>query len=256
MPSTLAALESFRPYSATHAAVVLGFTAVTALAVVIGRRCGTDRGRRFDRALGWAVFAVWVVTQAYGFLPGQYDPSKVWPIQVCDVAGLVAPLVLWTGRRPLRAVLYFWGLGLSSQAFIQPDLNHGPAYVDFWTFWVAHAAVVGTAVYDLAARGFRPAWRDYGTAVAALAVLIAIVLPLDIVTGYNYVYVGNSKPGQPTVVDLLGPWPGRLAWLALLVAVGLAVLVVPWEVARRVVRRGGSDPTGGARAGRPPDLPE
>lgn len=255
MPVVDAAV-AFRPYSATHAAVVLGFAAVTGLAVVAGRRRReAERARRFDRALGWVAFAVWVVTQAYGFLPGQYRPDRVWPIQVCDVAGLVAPLVLWTGWRRLRAVLYFWGLGLSTQAFVQPDVNPDMASVDFWTFWLAHGAVVGTAAYDLAARGFRPGWRDYGTAVLALAAWLAVVLPLDVVTGYNYGYVGGDAGGQPAFILGLGPWPGRLVWLSLLAAAAMAMLVVPWDLARRTERRraGNEGPPAVPPAPPPPD---
>ena len=75
---------------------------------------------------------IWVTVKVFRVLPSRYDPSKAIPLQVCDWVGLVAPLAIWTGWRPLRAILYFWGLGLSSQAFIQPDLAEGPADPSFW----------------------------------------------------------------------------------------------------------------------------
>jgi hypothetical integral membrane protein (TIGR02206 family) len=230
----LATFDSFQPYSTSHAAVIFVFLAITALPVVLARRWrGTGRDRTLDRLIAIACLFIWVTVKAFRLLPSRYDPSKAIPLQVCDWVGLVAPLAIWTGWRPLRAILYFWGLGLSSQAFIQPDLAEGPADPSFWAFWGGHAAIVGAALYDLAGRRFHPTWRDYGTAVGALAVWLAVVLPFDVLTGFNYGYVGNSTPGQPTIVDVLGPWPARVPIIAALVAAALALIELPWDIARR-----------------------
>jgi hypothetical integral membrane protein (TIGR02206 family) len=214
------------------------FAAGTAALVVLRRRWReTPRAAVLDRSLAVGCFVAWVWVQAFGLLPWRYEAAKALPLHVCDLAGLVAPPMLWTGWRPLRTVCYFWGIGLSTQGFIQPDLQQGPNDPSFWAFWVGHVAVVGTALYDVAARGYRPTWRDYGVAVVTLAAYVAVVLPLDIVTGFNYGYVGRGKPGQPSVVDFLGPWPGRLLVISALAAAVLALMVLPWDVLRWWQRR-------------------
>jgi hypothetical integral membrane protein (TIGR02206 family) len=174
----------------------------------------------------------WAWVQTFGLLPWRYEAAKALPLQVCDLMGFLAPAALVTNWRALRALLYFWGIGLSSQGFFQPDLREGPADPSFWAFWLGHVSVVGLAAYDVFARGYRPTWRDYGVACAAAAAYLAVILPVDLLFGFNYGYVGRGQPGQPSVVDFLGPWPGRVAIIAALAAAVMALLVLPWEAAR------------------------
>jgi hypothetical integral membrane protein (TIGR02206 family) len=129
--------------------------------------------------------------------------------------------------------MYFWGIGLCTQGFLTPDLQDGPAKVGFWGFWLAHYSIVGGAIYDVAARGYRPIWHDYRLALGAGAVYIALILPLDIALGVNYGYVGRSTPGQATLVDVLGPWPWRVAVMLGLAAMAFALLMLPWSIMRR-----------------------
>ena len=251
----LAMFETFESYSALHAAVLGVFAFLTAAFVALGRRWrGTPRGRKLDLALGWATLLIWVWMRAFKILPGRWDPQKALPLHICDWVEGVAPFAIFTSWRPLRAVLYFWALGLSSQAFIQPDLREGPADFSFWVFWVSHASVVGLAVYDVAVRGYRPTWKDYGFAMATLVGYVAVVLPLDLIFGLNYGYVGPGGTGQPSLLDLMGPWPGRLVPIILLVAAVLALMVVPWKIAERVRRgkRGGRRLSHASEAGTDP----
>lgn len=225
----------FQPYSALHAAVVVLLLLATMCLVRLRRRwAGSPRAGKLDRALGIAALVVWTMYKVYVWLPGVRGLEYSLPLQFCDFTGFVAPLVLLTSRRPLRAILYFWGLGFSMLAFIAPDLHEGLGSGRFWLFWLSHCAIVASALYDLGGRGFRPGWRDWRIAVAAATVYVAVVAPFDALTHFDYGYVGPPGPGQPPVLDAMGPWPWRLAVQAVLAVVALTVLLLPWEIARRV----------------------
>jgi uncharacterized membrane protein YwaF len=58
------------------------------------------------------------------------------------------------------------------------------------------------------------------------------VIPVDLMVGANYGFLGPGKPGLPTVVDFLGPWPARLAVIFALVAGVMALLMLPWRFVR------------------------
>jgi len=226
------------PYSAMHAAVVVLFLLTTMCLVWLRRRwSGFPRAGELDRALGSGALVVWLAYKIYVWLPGVRGLEYSLPLQFCDITGLIAPLALLTGRRPLRAILYFWGIGLSTLAFIAPDLHEGIGSGRFWLFWLSHSAIVGSAIYDVAGRGFRPGGRDWGIAVAAAAIYVALVLPFDVLTHFDYCYVGPPGPGQPAILDALGSWPGRLPLQAILVALELALLLLPWEISRRLSQR-------------------
>lgn len=220
-------MQTFRPFSATHALVVAALVATVWMLVVMRRK----RGAALDRTLAIITSVVFVVVNAWPLLPRNFDLSWSLPIHVCDITTGCVPLAL-LGRRAPRALVYFWGLGLSTQGFITPDLQDGPAKAGFWMFWLAHFTVVGGALYDVIARGYRPAWRDWRTAVVVGIGYIALLLMVDLSLGVNYGYVGRGKPGQPTIVDALGAWPWRVPVIVGLAVAAMTLLMVPWNVAR------------------------
>ena len=45
------------------------------------------------------------------------------PLQLCDIAELTAAYALWSQRHWAFVLTYYWGLVLSSQALITPDIG-------------------------------------------------------------------------------------------------------------------------------------
>jgi hypothetical integral membrane protein (TIGR02206 family) len=232
-------MTTFRPFSPTHAIVIAVFIATTAALVTRRRRLSPvrpDLADRLDRRLAVVATLVWLFATFAQFLPRYYDRTSSLPLQLCDFTILAVPLGLLTGCRPARAITYFWGIGLSTQGLITPDLDGGPATMRFWFFWTPHFVIVGGALYDVIARAYRPTWVDCVTATVAGLTYVALILPFDLATGLNYGYVGKTAPGQPSLVDALGPWPGRVAIMMVLGVAVMALLVAPWEIAR-IIRR-------------------
>lgn len=226
-------MDPFRPFSPTHAAVVCAFLVLVTALITFRRRTSGSAGMLMDRWLGILAAGAFVVTNGWPLLPGNFRLDWSLPLHGCDVSLLFVPIVLLTNWGPARALLYFWGLGLNTQGMITPDLQDGPARVGFWTFWLAHCTIVGGALYDVA-RGYRPTWRDYRLALVACVAYVAVVLPLDLALGVNYGYIGRGTPGQPTIVDALGPWPWRVGIMFALAAAAMALLMTPWAVDRRL----------------------
>lgn len=222
-------MEVFRPFSLTHAVTLLCVAALIALAVVHGRRARNENApTSFERALAFANLAVWLAAHGYWQMPGRFDPVTTLPLQMCHITSLIASAVLLTRNHTLRAVLYFWAFGLCTQALITPSLIEPPSSPVFWAFWFLHGFVMLVAVYDLAARGLRPHWREYRVACIAAATYVTVVLPIDLLLGANYGFLGKSRALHPSIVDLLGPWPQRLAIIVPLAALAMWVALLPW----------------------------
>lgn len=237
-------MYTFRLFGAVHGAVVVASAVVVAALVVVGRRWrGTPRGRALDRGLAVACLLAWVFANVYWVLPGNFHRGVSFPLHVTDVVGLAGPVTLWVDarragsgfRRLARVILYFWGFALTTQAFFTPDMDstHGVATVPFWTFWLGHLAIIAAAVYDVAVRGYRPTWRDYGLAVAAAVVFFGVLIPFNAALGVNYGFVGPSQPKQRTLINALGLWPRRLLIILPLGAVALALPMAVWEFVTR-----------------------
>jgi hypothetical integral membrane protein (TIGR02206 family) len=222
--------DAFVPYSILHLAAVSICALLVAGLVVTGRSLAEQQKAALRRGLGLFAIVYWVTYNIWWNRHG-LDPATGLPLHICDLNGLVAPLALLTGKRWLRATLYFWTFALTLQAFIQPALTLGPASPVFWWFWAAHTIVLGCAVYDLAVLGFRPQWRDLGRAYAASALYVAVIVPIDLLLGANYGFIGNPPPGVkiPPFVEALGPWPLRAIIVVVLGALAFALLVLPWR---------------------------
>lgn len=227
-------LLTFHAFSAMHGVVLVTFAVVTALVCALGRRWrGTGGLARAERAAGALMIVLWLAATAYWLVPANFRIEEALPIHMCDLTGLIAPLVLLTGRPALRALLYFWGLGLSIHGMLTPVLADGPAHPQFWLFWLTHSAIIGTAVYDLVVGGYRPDRRDWMLAIGWCAVWLLVVLGVNLSLDVNYGYVGSVTPERPTIIDQLGPWPGRV-FIMIGAVLGLfTTMWLPWEWAGR-----------------------
>jgi hypothetical integral membrane protein (TIGR02206 family) len=221
-------VQTFTAWSVLHVAMLAAIAVGLAVAVALRRRSTDATARSVERALAIVYLVLWTAT--FVWLHGQpdYDPATDWPLQLCHWAAVTAALALLTQHRIWRTLAYFWGLALCTQALVTPNLTEGPATWPFWFFWTTHAMTVAVPLYDVLARGYRPSWRDFAIAGAAATIYVAIVLPIDLATGWNYGFVGPSRPEVPTIVDLLGPWPRRIMFIAAIAAAAMAVLMLPW----------------------------
>jgi hypothetical integral membrane protein (TIGR02206 family) len=229
------ALHVFTPFSGLHLVTVSVCIALLAALAWFGRGLhGTPGERRARTALAITTLAYWIIYNTWWNWHG-IDLRTGLPLQACDISGLVAPFALLTRGRPLRGMLYFWAFGFATQAYIQPTLTVGPAYILFWAFWIAHTLILACALYDLAVLGFRPDWRDYRNALLASVIWAAVVLPIDLVLRADYGFVGNPPAdlAVPPAIVAFGPWPQRLIVIFLLAAAGFALLLAPWLIAGR-----------------------
>lgn len=226
-------MPEFRSFTATHGAALLGVATAITLFVRAGRAWrGTSRERALAVTVAAAILLMRMGVFVWNLTPGQASLARSLPLQICDWAAIGSALALLADRRWLRSIAYFWGLALSIQGLVQPDLATGPTSVGFWLFWIHHALIVGVAIYVVAVHGFRPTSRDLFVAMGAGLAYVAIVFPLDLLLEANYGYLGQGLPSQPTILDWLGPWPWRVAAMIALGAGVMVLLYLPWHRVR------------------------
>ena len=226
-------MKTFVPYSLLHLVTVCICLLCIVGLVAAGRVLRETHEAGLRRVLGGFGIVYWLSYNLWWNSNG-VDLATGLPLQICDVNGVIAPLALLTLQRWLRATLYYWALALSTQAFIQPALQFGPATALFWWFWAQHAIILGYAVFDLAVLGFRPDWRDLGRAYGSGAIYLLVVVPLDLKLGADYGYIGNLAADKiPPFVAGLGPWPARAIIVVGLAALAFVVVQLPWQIGKR-----------------------
>jgi hypothetical integral membrane protein (TIGR02206 family) len=226
--------ERFEPFSLVHGltVVVASFVWLLLIRTGLGKR-GTPAEPRWRLLLSGLLLSGWLLANGVQLLPAYYVAADNLPLHPCDLVGLLVPYAIWSRRRLAQAVLYFWGIGLSLQAVITPDLRDGPAHVWFWTFWIPHASIIGAAVYVLVVERFVPDWTDCLRAYALALLYVAVILPFDLLSGFNYGFLGPGSPKRASLLDLLGPWPWRVGVIIALAAAGFVFLQLPWALRGR-----------------------
>lgn len=231
--------QEFAAYGPSHLVVLVLFVVGAVLLVWVGRRQTESQTRLLGRVLAILLLAAFGVALVFKVMRADLQTSI--PLQLCDVAELTAAYALWTQRHWAFALTYYWGLVLSSQALITPDIgtpqDGAPDFPHhlFLTFFTLHVLVVWAAIYLTWGQRKRPRWRDYRFAVIVTLVWAAFTFTFNAIVGTNYGYL-NRKPPTASVLDVLGPWPVYLLAEIAIVLVVWALMTWPWERGRRVTR--------------------
>ena len=239
------AQREFEAYGPSHLVVLALFAAGAALLIWTGRRQTEAQARVFSRVFALLLLAAFLVALVYKLARPDLQTSV--PIQLCDIAELVAAYALWSHRHWAFALTYYWCLVLSSQALVTPDVGTpregAPDFPHhlFVTFFVLHVLAVWAAIYLTWGRGMRPRWRSYRFAIVTTLVWAASTFTFNAVVGTNYGYL-NRKPPTASILDVFGPWPVYLLAEAAVVVAVWALMTWPWERRRRTATEGAGWP--------------
>lgn len=184
----------------------------------------------FSKWFGISLFGLWVVYNIFYFLPANFRFDTSLPLHVCDFMAVIASISLIKPNKKTSALLYFCALVLTSQAIATPTGNQDPTTFRFWLFWFLHAGIISASIYDLIVRKYRPIFKDYIFVIGCDLLYIALILPLNVIFGWNYGFIGNLKPDTPTIIDALGPWPQRVIWMLALVVAVQFIMYLPWRL--------------------------
>lgn len=226
------AAERFEAYGTSHLLALGVLLAGAVLLVWVGRAArGTRTPVLLGRVLAVTVLAVTVPLQVLYFTPSYWSLERTLPLQLCDLAWMVAVVALWTHRRWAAALTYYWGLTLTTQAALTPDLAAEFPDPVFLLFWGMHSMVVWAAVYVTWGLHLTPTWRSYRTAMAATGAWAVTVFAINLAADTNYGYL-NAKPASASVLDLLGPWPWYVLAEIGIIAAFWALITWPWVAGR------------------------
>jgi hypothetical integral membrane protein (TIGR02206 family) len=229
--------DEFSPFGVLHVLVflvsALGWWGLVRWAAAVA---GTGRERTWRRAFAlfvWVVNAAWIARQN---LPEHFAWGHSLPLHLCDLAWLAAGWSLWSGGDPRRLrhqVTVLWGLALSALGYLTPAVTSGPAGIHFWTFWVTHWQILGVALVNVLVFRVRPDARGLWGTLLITASWLVVATAVNLWLDTSYCFTGKAVPSNPTPLDLLGPWPLRILWIALLGALALALVAWPFVRAGR-----------------------
>jgi hypothetical integral membrane protein (TIGR02206 family) len=158
------------------------------------------------------------------------------PMHLCDWAAVVT-LIALIHRNPLAFELaYCWGLAGTAQALFTPaiDVNTAPGVIPFF---VVHSIIPASVLWLLFEFRMRPRPGAYWRVMLWSEVYLAIALLTNRYSDGNYGFLAG-RPSAPSVLDYYSdtPWI-YVAQINLTAAIVFAILLIPWEIARKVFLR-------------------
>ncbi|HEY1786175.1 MAG TPA: TIGR02206 family membrane protein [Pirellulales bacterium] len=227
--------KPFVLFGPAHLAAI-GLSAAAGILLALAARAlrgRTVRGQPAQQLLSRSLAVIMLIVvgaaQAIMLLPEHFVVGRSLPLQICDLAWMVAIYALWTNRRLAFAVVYYWGLTATVLAMLTPDLKQGFPHFYFLLFYLGHGSVVAAAIYLCWGVGLRPDWRLYRfTALVTIVYAVCIYFVNDLL-GTDYFCV-NRKPAPGTMLDYFGPYPMYILVSALIALSAWAALTWPWQL--------------------------
>ncbi|MGH3423117.1 MAG: TIGR02206 family membrane protein [Nocardioidaceae bacterium] len=224
----LSAADDFTTFGTSHVVVLIVFVIGVVAAIWVGKaQRGTPAATATGKAVAVLIPVVTIPLQVLQFLPAEWNFDTSLPLQLCDLAWIAAVIALWTHRRWAVALVYYWGITLTTQGIITPDLAENFPQPRFLMFWAMHMLVVWSAFYLSFGLRLTPTWREFRSTVAITFVWAVGVVSFNFATGANYGYL-NGKPGRASALDLLGPWPLYVVVEVALILAVWALMTWPW----------------------------
>ena len=233
--------DGFVPFTAHHWVTSAAFAGMAVLIVSLGA-CwrGTHREPLLRSGFAGAVLLAMALMVVYWAEPARFGWAGSLPLHMCDLIGFLVPLALLTRARWMATVVFFWGLGLTTQAFVQPTLLHGVRHGVYWFFWVQHTAILAGGLYLWWVLGYRPRARDFASMVGLSLIAGIATAVVNWQTGWEYFFTGPDTPANDTILDHLGPWPWRVGAMWLLAS---AVMAALWGLSTAASRLLDRDPS-------------
>jgi len=198
--------------------------------IVIKRGMKGDAPRR-DR-IKWVLillFLVWEVEwQAWYVITDTWSLQKNLPLHMCSIMVWVSIYGLWTGKRFVYALMYFFGIAGAIQAIITPDAIYAFPHLRFMNTLFSHSLLVISGLWVVFVEGYRPTLKDLWKCVAVVNVFAIPVYLLNISIGSNYLYVGG-KPETASLMDYFPAWPWYFPILLGLLIVIMLGMYLPFK---------------------------
>jgi hypothetical integral membrane protein (TIGR02206 family) len=220
--------------STDHLAALI-LTAVVCAALPLAARAYPGPWTRLvSRALA-ILLILWVC--AYHLVVaarGEFEPDFDLPLHLTDIVTIIAALALWSGSPLLFELTYFWGLTAALLAVLTPGLESDEGFPSFffWHYFVTHSGVVLAALFLAFGLGMTPRSGAVQRIFLATLAWAAIAAAGNAFTGGNYMFL-RERPGTPSILDYMGPWPWYIVSAALLAIALFILLDLPFRRRRR-----------------------
>lgn len=228
-------LDLFRPFSADHL-ITMAIIFVLCILLFVFRKKLKEKGKRriFRFSLAFLILAANVLYHLWLVYEHAWSLKRALPLQLSDLAALLAVVMLLTKSYRIFQFMYFAGLGSAIQVILTPDLYKFsfPHFLYFQSF-VSHGGVVLACLFMVVAFDYRPTIPSMWVTILIVNIYAVCVFFINKLLGSNYLYI-MKKAGMSTILNFLGPWPWYLLSVELAMILSFYILYSPFWIKRKI----------------------
>jgi len=223
----------FRPFDTQHL-ITLGILVLLGYLIVRASKRSAPAPRAWmGRLLAAVLFSYAAVTYVQKGLAHELSVDYALPLELCHWVLIACFVSLLHPNQLTSEIAYFWGFAGTLQATLTPDINQGFPSWEFFQFFWSHGAILLAIVFIIGGQGFRPRKGSVVRMFLGVNFYAIVVGAIDWIFRWNYGYLCH-KPGGPSLLDYLGPWPWYLLSVEGIAFVSFLLLDLPWRILDRL----------------------
>jgi hypothetical integral membrane protein (TIGR02206 family) len=162
---------------------------------------------------------------------GTFDITQDLPLHLCNLMTLFMPFVMYFRWQKAWGIIFFWIMAGCAQSIFTPTLTESLPNYEAIRYWAVHGVIILGALYGWYVLTWKITWKDAIRSAVGLNILAAILYPINVMLGSNYMYLNGKPPGK-TFYDLLAPWPHYIISLEMIVWLIFGLMLIPfyWDV--------------------------
>ncbi len=197
----------FELFSTQHNTVLLLVAVISAALYFSRRYLKKEKVNRILRN----TFAFFILLQALSFqlwniTMREWSVLTSLPLHLCDVSVILSAFMLLKKNYGAFELTYIWGLGGALQALLTPNLWYPYPHFIFFLLFLSHGSIIIACLFMIFVEGFRPCSNTIKKVFIITNIYASIIALFNYITGSNYLFL-CQKPGLPSLIDYLGPWP-------------------------------------------------
>jgi hypothetical integral membrane protein (TIGR02206 family) len=216
-------------------AIALAFVAPVILAVLV-RSAGNARLAEIVRWLfATELIATYILWYWLLYSRGWMAIGNLLPMHLCDWAAIATIVTLLRPNRKSYELAYFWALSATLQATLTPQLALDWPDLRFVVFFGFHGGVIAAVLYMTLGMRLRPNLSSLPRVIAWTLFYGVAAGAVDWAFGVNFGFL-RAKSVDPSVLDLLSPWPWYIAELVPIAFGFILILYAPFFLADRIAQ--------------------
>ena len=154
------------------------------------------------RTFAFAILAITVPLQILQLTPDEWNLQTSLPFQLCGLAWMFAVYALWTRSRIASTITHLWGITLTTQGMLTPDLASDFPEQRFLMFWAMHVLIVWASFFLVLGLRILPTWHTYRQTVAVTRCWAVSVYVFNVIAATRS---ARCSPCRGAVSDA-SPW--------------------------------------------------